>query len=703
MEIAVMTIDAMFAAAIDHRGAGRKHEAEALCRRILDLQPRHAEALHLMGLVAADSRRWAEAVQWIGRATEIAPDRAEYWINLGTVLHPLGRLDEAITAYRRAISFRPDVAAGYNNLGNALAATGRFQEAVDFLSKAVALSPNDPDAQFNLGNVLDQMGERDRAIEMLQRSIAVRPDWTPAHNNLGLAFGAAGRTREAIAAFEHAASLSPAEAGILENLGAAHYSLGEMDRAIECFESALKLRPTSSRALNGLANAWKDSGEVTKAVKFYDRAVELNPSDSATDSNRVFALLMHPEYDGPAILREERVWQERHCRGLKAFDSKRLIDRNPDKRLRIGLVSADFCDHVIGRNIYPFVRDRDRNEFELLCYSGVCRPDGLTAWFRSMSDGWRDIARMDDEAAAKMIRDDRIDILLDLSLHTRGNRLLMLARKPAPIQVTFAGYPGGTGLDAMDWRLTDPYLDPPDGKTDGDYSERSFRLKNSFWCYDPEGMSWEESNGKSSSPDVAPLPAMRSGFVTFACLNNHCKVNEQVLELWGKVLRAVRNSRMVMVVPPCSARERAIDVMGVERDRIELVSYQPRRKYLAEFNRIDLGLDTFPYNGHTASLDAMWMGVPVITRVGRTVVGRAGWSQQSNLGITELATHDDEGFVRIAVEWSRDLPRLAELRRALRSRMLASPLCDGKGFTRSIETALRAIWRSQLSSSPSPS
>jgi protein O-GlcNAc transferase len=687
-----MVVEATLAAAFDRHRTGRLWEAEVLCRRVLQVQPDHSGALHLLGLVVSRAGQFGEAAKFIGRAIEINPDVAEYWINLGTVLDPLGRLDEAIFAYRKGLALCPESAIAHNNLGNALAAKGQYEEAINVLNAALALQPDDPDALYNLGNILDQMGDRPRAIECLRHSISLRPNWAPAYNNLGLALCAAGKMEEGIAAYRHAITLCPKDAGIHENLGKAYHARGEMDCAIECFDSALTLQPKFVGALNSLGNALKDSGQVARAVEHYERALEINPAHGGIDSNRVYTLSMHPQFDGPAILRELRIWQKRHIEPLKLGSPTHFNDRDTERRLRVGLVSADFCDHVIGRNILPLVWDRDREKLEIFCYSGVSRPDGLHARFRALADGWHDIRRMDDAEAAKIIGADQIDILVDLSLHSRGNRLGIFARKPAPIQVTFAGYPGSTGLTAMDWRLTDPYLDPPDGVCDGDYSERSFRLPNSFWCYDPEAMGWDETTRESSVAKVHPLPALRNGFITFGCQNNHCKVNERVLDLWGKVLRAVKNSRMVVMAPLGEARKQTVSVMGIDAERIDFVTYQPRRDYLTEFNRIDLGLDTFPYNGHTASLDSMWMGVPLITRVGSTVVGRAGWSQLSNLGLTGLAAHSDEEFVQIAAEWAGDPERLARLRESLRPRMLASALTDGPKFARDIEAAFRSMW-----------
>jgi protein O-GlcNAc transferase len=294
---------------------------------------------------------------------------------------------------------------------------------------------------------------------------------------------------------------------------------------------------------------------------------------------------------------------------------------------------------------------------------------------------------MTHEALAAQIRLDGIDILVDLALHTAKNRLPVFARKPAPVQVTFAGYPGSTGLDAIDYRLTDPYLDPPDSADETLYSEKSVRLPASFWCYDPLD---------ASPPAVSSLPAPINGYVTFGCLNNFCKINDGVLKLWAQAMAGVPGSRLLLLADEGSHRQRThqfLESLGVSRDRVNFVAKRPRAQYLDLYHLIDIGLDTVPYNGHTTSLDSLFMGVPVVTLIGKTVVGRAGLSQLMNLGMPELIGRTAEQFVQIARDLATDLGRLAGLRAELRGRMQASPLMDGAAFARGIEAAYRQMWR----------
>jgi predicted O-linked N-acetylglucosamine transferase (SPINDLY family) len=346
--------------------------------------------------------------------------------------------------------------------------------------------------------------------------------------------------------------------------------------------------------------------------------------------------------------------------------------RDQNRRLRIGYVSPDFRQHVVGFNLQPLFEHHDHEQFEIFCYSDVVAPDTITRWFEKRADHWVDSHRLSDEQLAEQIRLDRIDLLVDLALHTRENRLLVFAEKPAPVQVSFAGYPGSTGVSAIQYRLSDPYLDPqPNG---GDV----VHLPHSFWCYQP-----------NEDVPVNPLPAGDAGIITFGCLNNFCKINASVLDLWARVMKQVQGSRLLLLARQGSHRRRTIDYLrqqGVDSDRVEFVSYAPRREYLMQYHRIDIGLDTFPYNGHTTSLDSLWMGVPVVTLCGELAVSRAGFSQLSNLGLRELVARSADEFVTIATALAADRNKLRQLRTELRPRMQQSPLMDAAGFARGIET-----------------
>jgi predicted O-linked N-acetylglucosamine transferase (SPINDLY family) len=304
---------------------------------------------------------------------------------------------------------------------------------------------------------------------------------------------------------------------------------------------------------------------------------------------------------------------------------------------------------------------------------------------RGYADVWRTISGLSDMQAADLVHHDQIDILVDLKVHTADNRLLLFARKPAPVQVSWLGYPGTTGLSTIDYRLTDPYLEPP-GLFDAYSAEETLRLPDTFWCYDPQ----------TDQPLINALPALESGAITFGCLNNLCKVNDGCLELWARVLEAVPRSRLLLLAPHGPARGKVLARLvqeGIAASRVDFAARQPRPEYLKLYHQIDLSLDPLPYNGHTTSLDAFWMGVPTLTLLGNTAVGRAGWSQLCNLNLKELAAETPQQFIAIAAQLTGDLPRLEDLRRTMRRRMLQSPLMDASRFARNVESVYRQIWR----------
>jgi predicted O-linked N-acetylglucosamine transferase (SPINDLY family) len=362
-----------------------------------------------------------------------------------------------------------------------------------------------------------------------------------------------------------------------------------------------------------------------------------------------------------------------------------LNDRSPQRRLRIGYVSPDFRFHPVGRFLLPLLETHDRGNFEIFCYASVDVPDALTDRCRAYTDAWRDVRDLSDEQLAQVVRRDRIDVLVDLTMHMAQNRLLLFARKPAPVQVTYLAYCGTTGLETMDYRLTDPHLDPPGGD-ERFYSERSVRLPETYWCYRPT----------IETPPVNPLPALAAGHVRFGSLNNFCKATPPTLAAWGRLLQAVPVSRLLLSARAGSHRDRVRGLLGeqgVASERVDFVDIQPVAEYFALYQQIDVALDPFPYGGGTTSCDALWMGVPVVSLAGQTAVGRGGLSILTNVGLPDLAARDAGHYVQVAAELAQDLPRLSDLRATLRERMRNSPLMDAPRFARSVEAAYREMWR----------
>lgn len=624
-----------FDLALQHHQAGRLAEAEALYRQILKVQPDHADALHLLGVLAQQAGRPDLAAQLIQHSIALFPGNPAAHSNLGEAFRSAGRPEDAVTAYQRALELKPDYPEAQNNLGAALAELGRTDEAVAAYRRALQFKPDYPEAHNNLGNALRNQGLLDEALTAYRRTLQLKPDFAEAHANLGVALAESGETEEAVAA--------------------------------------------------------------------YRRALQLNPGQAWVHSNLIYALHFVPGQDGTMVAEEQARWNRQFGEPLARLARSPANERSPDRRLRIGYVSPDFREHVVGRNLVPLFQFHDRENFEILCYSGTVQSDEVTEEIRRRADQWRSTVGVTDEQLAAMIRQDGVDILVDLTQHMAGNRLPLFARKAAPVQVSFAGYPESTGLEAIEYRISDRHLESKteDGKSpmSGELRAANFGhqlgakeevfLIDSFWCYDAGGIKAE----------VNELPAKENGCVTFGSLNSVSKLNEPVLNLWARVLGETVDSRLVLLSPLGSGRERIRETLarnGIEAHRVGFVERCPRRAYAKLYQRLDIALDPFPYHGHTTSLDALWMGVPVVSLAGHTPVSRAGLSILTNLGLPGLIAHSEEAYVKVAVELAKDLPRLADLRATLRARMEASVLMDAPRFARNIEAAYRTMWRADL-------
>jgi len=682
------SVQQTFDLALQHHQAGRLAAAEPLYRQVLAQQPEHAGALHLLGVIAHQAGKREAAVDLIGRAIALRPDWPEAHSNLGEALKAQGKLDLAIAAFRQAIALKPGYPEAYNNLGSALQAGGRLDDAIAAYHQALALRPNFPGAYNNLGNSLRSKGQLDQAIAAYHQAITLKPNFAEAYSNLGNALKDKGQIDPAIAAYRQALALKPTYPEAHSSLGVALKDRGNTEEAIAAYHQALALDSNFAEAHNNLGGALKSRGQLDEAIAAYRQAIAVKPTYAEAHSNLVFTLHYHPGYDAAAIAQEHRRWNQQHAEPLKQYIQPHTNDRNPDRRLRIGYVSADFRAHASACFLVPLLEHHDLQQVELFCYAQVVESADMTRRFQRLA-AWRSTVGLSDEQAAQQIRADGIDILVDLKLHTEHNRLLVFARKPAPVQATWLGFPGSTGLTAIDYRLSDPYLDPP-GMDESVYSEQTLRLPDCFWCYDP-------LDGRDIP--VNALPALAAGKVTFGCLNNFCKINDALLSLWAQVLQKVPGSRLLLLAGDGDHRQRTIGRLaqeGIDPTRVEFAPRQSRRGYLQLYHRIDLGLDSFPYNGHTTSLDSFWMGVPVVTRIGSTAVSRAGWCQLSNLGLPDLAGQTSEQFVQIAVQLASNLPRLQQLRTTLRPRMEASPLMDAPRFARNIEAAYRQMWRQRV-------
>jgi hypothetical protein len=535
--------------------------------------------------------------------------------------------------------------------GIAHQAAGRFTDAEPMLRQVLQWQPNNADALHYLGLVLHQTGRSDEGLPLLGRSAALAPGVAGFRYNYGKCLAERIRPDAAVAQLTEALRLEPRLVDGYLQLGAVLRTQGRLDEAIAAFAQGARLAPMLPCA-----------------------------------SGLLYTLWFHPRRSPESIFQEHRAWASRFVDPIASGAAPHANDRDPHRRLRIGYVSPDFRNHVIGRYIEPVLARHDRERFEVCCYSDVATPDPLTRQIRAHAIVWRETFGMSHERVAETIRGDAIDILVDLTSHAGLNRLLAFARRPAPVQVTYLAYPTTTGLAAMDYRVTDARLDPP-GMTEHLHTEKLLRLPGSYWVYPP----------RADAPAVNDLPAARNGCVTFGSLNAFTKINADVLAVWSRILAALPDSRLHVLLPGGVENNRHAPPMfqssGIDPARVRFIEFQSHANYPRLFHEIDVTLDPFPYPGHTTSLDSLFMGVPVVTLAGQSPVSRAGVSVLAHAGLDDLVAGTRDAYVRIATDLARDLPRLAALRRELRPRMLGGPLADHESLTRSLESAYRTIWQ----------
>jgi protein O-GlcNAc transferase len=696
------------------KALGRIDEAIATYQVALQLRPKYPEALNNLGNALKDRQQFDQAVAAYRGALEVQPHFVEALVNLGNALQALGRtkqahrprherieeLEQAVEAYRAALALRPDHAQAHNNLGSTLEALGRFAVAVGCYQTALRLQPRYAEAWFNLGNAEAALHRPEEAVRAYRAALEVQPEYPEALNNLGNVLREQEALEEAIAAYRRALTLKPDFAQAHNNLGTALKDHGQTDAAAASFREALRLQPDYAESLSNLGNLLKDQGRVAEAIAAFRQAVALRPAMVELHNNLIYTLHFDPAYDPAAVARELRLWNERYAAPLARHIKPHANSRDPERALRVGFVSPDFRSHPIGRFLLPLFEahaaekaargagSAGAGECLFFCYSDVPFPprrhDALMARIKPCADRWHNTADLSDRELAALIRLDQVDILLDLTMHMEGSRLLVFAQKPAPVQMTYLAYPTSTGMETMDYRLTDDALDPP-GADLSVYTEKPLRLA-SYWCYP----------APDAAPPAGPPPAPAAGQVTFSCLNNFAKVSPQVLRTWTRILQALPDARLFLHAPPGSHRQRVHDTLagaGIAPERCEFFGFLPFGDYLALHHRIDIALDPFPYAGGTTSCDALYMGVPLVTLAGPTALSREGVSLVTAAGLPELIAESAEAYVEKAVRLAEDGARMEQLRRTLRERMTRSALMNGRAFLRDFQTTMRRAWR----------
>jgi protein O-GlcNAc transferase len=694
--MAKMTLEQILAEAIQLHQAGKLPAAAAMYRQILVVDPQQPDALHLLGVIAHQSGQSELAEQLLNRALQLRPGWVEAGANLSQILQKKGdflrndgKLNSAIDTYRRAISLKADSPAAINSLGAALQARGELRQAIACYRSAIALSPGYGEPHSNLAVALRALGEMNEAVIAARQAVALAPANAVAVNNLGLVLRDAGKLSEAIACHERAMKLDASLAEAVTGLGGALLDAGEIDRAIAAYQQGIAIKPDDAISHFNLGKTFMTAGDSAAARAAFGQACALQPANASFASAKISVLFYQPGLTPTAIAEEHFRWGREHAalpvRSICLSNKSRASDR----RLRIGYVSPDIRQHPVGRFLLPILETHDRARFEIFIYSDARVSDGISARSKSAAEHWLDSARLTHEELAEQIRRDHIDILIDLCGHTTGSRLLMFARKPAAVQATYLGYPGTTGVAAIDYRFTDAMADPV-GMTEPLHVEKLYRLPRTNWCF----METERS------PDAGPLPLLGGGgVVTFGSCNNVAKITDQMLGVWSTILQQVPRSRLLiksMTLASAGARSRIEQVMvgdGIDPGRLTLVGPTVNHhEHLGIYRRIDIALDTFPYHGTTTTCDALWMGVPVVTLGGAAHVSRVGVSLLTALGRPEWIANTGEEYVRIAVEMACDAAGLGDIRQNLRQQMQASALMDAPGFCRDLEKGLESMW-----------
>ena len=661
----------------------RLREARALFTEVCNQAATDWESWHLLCAVNGMLGDIAAAEACARKVVALQPRHHGAWTNLGNCLMARGDEAGALDAFQRALRLNPRDPQVLVNLGTLLGRQGKPEAALQHFERALKIDPRNPHAQNNLGHLYQQMGRLEEAEACYRRAVAIQPDFPEACCNLAGVLGKQGAGEEALRLYEHAARLRPASAEPWLGMADVLREQGRLEEALDHCRKALDLGPDDARIHGALGTLYYAQGRMEEATRAYREALRLDPDNVEAQSNLLMTLVYGGSLAPREVFEEHRRWGERHA-ALAGEAPPRARKKGP---LRVGYISPDFRSHPVADFIEPVLRHHDAARFEIHCYAdfGLHPADSTTGRLRALVPRWRDITGLPDERVAAMIREDGIDILVDLAGHTAGNRLLVLARRPAPVQVSYLGYPHSTGLAAVDYHLTDDVADPEGA--DALYTERLWRLESGFFCYWPP----------EQAPPVGPLPADGQAALTFGSLNTLSKLNDAVVGLWARVLAAVPHSRLLIYRDALgeSARVRLrgrFAEQGIGPDRLIFLSEAPAGGHLAVYGLIDIALDTFPWNGHTTSCEALWMGVPVVTLYGEAHAGRMCASLLTRLGLGDLVAGSEQAYVDIAAALAADRDRLRGLRGTLRQRMLDSPVCDGEAFTRGLERAYLSMW-----------
>ena len=666
--------------------AGRYTELENRARLLLERYPDSGFIWKALGAsLPIQSRDVLPALQ---KAAVLLPDDAEVHNSMGNALKALGQFDGALASYRRALEIKPNFAEAYINLGATLQEQDRLDEAEACYHRALEVKPDYAEAYINLGNTLKDQGRFIEAEASYRRAQEINPNYAEAHNNLGVILHDQGRLIEAEASFRRALEIKPGYTEAHNNLGNVLTDLRQLDSAVASYRCALEIKPDYAEAHSNLGNTLREQGRLTEAEASYRRALENKPDFVDARSNLLFALNYRAGHSPAECLSEARRYGIMVAKKVTArFTTWQCAD-SPE-RLRVGLVSGDLNNHPVGYFLESLLAQLDPNRVELIAYPTDRKTDALTARIKPHFAAWKPLSGLSDAAAARLIHADGVHVLLDLSGHTRKTRLPVFAWKPAPVQVSWLGYFATTGVAEMDYLLADPVGVPESQR--GQFTETVWYLPDTRLCFTPP----------DAPPPVAPLPALKNGYITFGCFQRLDKAGDEVLAAWATILKALPNAKLRWqckylgdpgVIKHLTQRLRQ---HNIDPARVALHGAVSRDAYLAAHAEVDLLLDTFPYPGGTTTCEALWMGVPTLTLAGDTLLARQGASLLTAAGLEDRVASSVADYVNKAIAMSSDLPKLAALRAGLREQVKTSPLFDAPRFARNLENALWGMWQAR--------
>ena len=677
--------DQIIKKAMEYHNAGRFGLAISRYDEALQTRPDDPELYHLKGVALSQAGQLEDAEQSLRSALKVNPEHAPAHSNLANVLDRMGRKEDALAAQRTAIDIDPKNATLHGNLGLLLQKTGRAEEAAATFGIAAELAPDSPEAHNNFANMLQATNEFERAEAEFKRAIKLNPNYANAYQNLGSLLIEAGRTEEGIKALRKAITIHPNHVQAFANLSTGLNLLGQHLDAAAAARRAIEIAPNMADAQNNLGAALRALGDHAGAEAAYRRAVEIDPAHAKAHSNLIYSLDFNADYDIRDHQAERRRWYEQH--GKPLADKIRSHSNKPttERRIRIGYVSSDFRHHSATNGFGPMLLSYSRSKFDVVCYACNISQDNVTDRFRAAATEWRNCAHLGDAALVAQIREDKIDILVDLSGHSAGNRLLVFAHKPAPVQVTAWGFANGTGLPTIDYFLADEIVTP---KSEHHLYAESVRFLPSHLPY----------MAPVPSPVVVEPPCLVNNFVTFGSFNRLEKINDVALATWTEIIKRAPAAKLIIKSQALDREtvlkglEARMAMAGIGADRFELLGSDPQAEHLGKHALVDIMLDPFPHGGGMSSADSLWMGVPVVALRGNTIPGRLGASALHALGLDDFIANDREDYIEVALRMANNPGYLKELRTSLRARILTSPVGNPSLYVGAVEEIYRDIW-----------